>query len=201
MRNLVAFSMALALVAGTAAAQQAAQPQRLRGTVDAVDGQMLMLKSRDGGMVHVNLTDKTGYTGVVKASLDDIKPDKFVGIASMPQADGSHKALEVLIFPDSMRGSNEGHYAWDLQPQSMMTNANVTQVVEKVDGPVLTLKYKDGEKKIIVPKDTPIVTFDKADKSDVKAGAHAMVVAVKEDNGSWRANRILVGKNGTIPPM
>jgi len=206
MRNLVAFSMALALVAGTAAAQQAAQPQRLRGTVDAVDGQMLMLKSRDGGMVHVNLTDKTGYTGVVKASLDDIKPDKFVGIASMPQADGSHKALEVLIFPDSMRGSNEGHYAWDLQPQSMMTNANVTQVVEKVDGPVLKVKYKagdnTGEQTITVPKDAPIVTFDpNASRSDLKPGVGVMVVAVKQPDGMYTANRVLVGKNGVVPPM
>jgi hypothetical protein len=201
MRKLTTLSLALVLVAGAAVAQQAPPPQRLRGSIDAIDGQMLMLKSREGQMIHINVTDNTPLVGVVKASLADVKKDKFVGVASMPQADGTQKALEVLIFPDAMRGSNEGHYPWDLQPQSMMTNANVEQTVEKVDGPVLTLKYKDGEKTVIVPKDAPIVTFDKAERSDLKPGAHVMVVAAKQPDGMYTANRILVGKNGVVPPM
>jgi hypothetical protein len=200
MRGLVVTCLALCLVAGTAGAQQA-PPQRLRGSIEAIEAQGLKLKSREGPTINIKLTDNTAVVGVVKASLADVKVDKFVGIATLPQPDGTQRALEVLIFPESARGSNEGHYPWDLQPESMMTNATVAETVERVDGPVLTLKYKDGEKKITVPKEAPVVTFDKADRGDLKAGAHVMVVAAKQPDGSFTANRILVGKDGLVPPM
>jgi uncharacterized protein DUF5666 len=199
-RRTILLAAALVVAAGAASAQQA-PPQRLRGSIEAIEAQNLKLKSREGPTIDIKLTYATAVVGVVKASLADVQKDKFVGIAAMPQPDGTQRALEVLVFPEAARGSNEGHYPWDLQPESTMTNANVAETVERVEGPVLTLKYKDGEKKIFVPKEAPIVTFDKADRSDLKAGAHVMVVAAKQPDGSFTANRVLVGKNGVVPPM
>ena len=124
----------------------------------------------DGSELKVLLADNGGVTAIVKASLSDIKQGSFVGVAGMPRADGSQKAIEVLIFPEAMRGTGEGHYPWDVRPQSTMTNANVEQSVTGVDGQALTLKYKDGEKKIIVPPEAPIVAPTPGDKGDLKPG-------------------------------
>ena len=147
-------SMAIAI--GTASAQDTV---RIRGTIEHVDGSVYLVKARDGAELKVTLADNPQIAGVVKASLSDIKQGSFVGITGMPRPDGSQSALEVHIFPESMRGTGEGHYPWDLRPQSTMTNANVENVVTAVDGPTLTLKYKDGEKKIFVPADAPIVSY------------------------------------------
>jgi hypothetical protein len=202
-RRRFASLVAVALLASApvAEAQQQAPPQRLRGTIERVDGQSLKFKSREGAPLDVTMTDASAVVAVVKASLVDVKVDRFVGIATLPQPDGTQRALEVLILPESARGSNEGHYPWDLQPESMMTNANVAELVERVDGPMLTLRYKDGEKKIFVPKEAPIVTFAPGDRSLVQPGALAMVVAVKQGDGSFVASRLLVGKDGLVPPM
>jgi hypothetical protein len=135
---------------------------RVRGTIEKMEGQTLMVKSRDGADLKVVLADNALIVGIVKASVSDIKPGSSVGVTGMPQADGNQKALEVHIFPEAMRGTGEGHYPWDLRPQSTMTNANVVnveQTVTGVEGRTLTMKYKDGEKKIIVPPDVPIVTY------------------------------------------
>ena len=131
----------------------------------------------------------------------DIKQGSFVGITAMPQPDGSQSALEVHIFPESMRGTGEGHYPWDLRPQSTMTNANVEQVVAGVDGQTLTMKYKDGEKKIVVPASTPIVTYVAGDASELKPGAKVFVVAVKQPDGSLLGRAWRVGRDGLTPPM
>jgi hypothetical protein len=117
----------------------------------------------------------------------------------MPQPDGSQRALEVHIFPEAMRGTGEGHYPWDLRPQSMMTNANVDQVGATVDGRMLTLKYKDGEKKIFVPADTPIVVYDVGDRTDLKPGAPVFIVAVKQPDGRLEGRAWRVGRNGAAP--
>ena len=160
-----------------------------------------MVKARDGAELKVALADNPQIAGVVKASLSDIKQGSFVGVTAMPQADGSQRALEVHIFPEAMRGTGEGHYPWDLRPQSTMTNANVEQVVTAVDGQTLTLKYKDGEKKIFVPANAPIVVYVKGDKSDLKPGAKVFIAAIKQPDGTLQARAWRVGRDGVTPPM
>jgi hypothetical protein len=173
-----------ALLAAPLAQAQDSPPIRIRGTIESVDGATSVIKARDGTEFKVTVADKPQIAGIIKASLSDIKQNSFVGVTAMPQPDGSLNAVEVHIFPESMRGTGEGHYPWDLQPQSTMTNANVEQVVSAVDGRTLTLKYKDGEKKIAVPANAPIVTYVPGDKSDIKPGAKVFIVAVKQADGS-----------------
>ena len=198
-RLLGAMGLALVLAISAANAQDTV---RVRGTIERVDGPIYVVKSRDGSELKITLAENAGVTAVIKAALADVKPGTFVGIASMPQADGGQRALEVLIFPEAMRGTGEGHYAWDLRPQSMMTNANVEQTVTGVDGPTLTLKYKDGEKKIVVPPDAPIVAFAPGDKAELKPGAKIFIAAAKKQpDGSLQAARIAYGKDGLTPPM
>jgi hypothetical protein len=175
--------------------------QRPRGTIERIDGSTYVVTARDGAELGVMLADNPQIVGVVKASLSDIKQGSFVGITAMPQADGSQSALEVHIFPEAMRGSGEGHYPWDLRPQSTMTNANVDQIVAAVDGQTLTVKYKDGEKKIFVPADTPIVAYVPGDRSDLKPGAKVFIVAVKQPDGTLHGRAWRVGRDGVTPPM
>jgi hypothetical protein len=198
----MAFMAAVLFAYGpTAALAQAAQPVRVRGTVVSLEGSTLRVKSRAGQDVSIRLAENWAVSGVVKAHLDDIKPGTFVGVAALPQAGESLRAIEVLIFPESMRGTGEGHSPWDLLPQSSMTNAAVASVVQGVNGRTLTLSYKGGEKTITVPPDAPIVTFGPAEKSDVKAGAAVFVPVQRQADGSLQASRVLVGKDGVVPPM
>jgi hypothetical protein len=175
---------------------------RVRGTIERVEGQTLVVKSRDGAELKVALADNAVIVALAKASLSDIKPGSFVGVTGMPQPDGSQKALEVHIFPEAMRGTGEGHRPWDLHPQSTMTNANVEQTVAGIDGHTLTLKYKDGEKKIIVPSDTPIVTYMPGDKSELKPGVKIFITAAnRQPDGTLQAPRVNFGRGGLTPPM
>jgi hypothetical protein len=190
-----------AILAATVAWAQSSPPVRVRGTIVRLDGSIYVVKARDGAELNVTLADDPQIAGVVKASISDIKQGSFVGIAAMPQADGSQRALEVLIFPEKMRGTGEGHYPWDLQPQSTMTNANVEQIVTGNDGQLLTLKYKDGEKKIIIPPDIPIVTFVPGDKGELKPGAKVFIVAAKQPDGTLQGRAWRVGRDGIAPPM
>jgi hypothetical protein len=176
-------------------------PMRIRGTIERVDGSTYIIKARDGAELKIALAEKPQIAGVAKASLDDIKPGLFVGVTALPQADGTLKAVEVHIFPESMRGTGEGHYPWDLRPQSTMTNANVEQVGTSVEGRTLTLKYKGEEKKIFVPADAPIVIYVPGDKSDLKPGSKVFVVAVKHPDGSLEGRAWRVGRDGLTPPM
>jgi hypothetical protein len=185
-----------------ASATSAQETVRVRGTIEDVEGQTLVVKSRDGADVKVELADNAPVVGIVNASLSDIKPGSFVGVTGMPQADGSQKAVEVHIFPEAMRGTGEGHRPWDLRPQSTMTNANVEQTVAGVDGRTLTLKYKDGEKKVIVPPDAPIVSYVPGDKSELKPGVKIFIAAATANpDGTLQAPRVNFGKNGLTPPM
>jgi len=190
----------LSLLAATATAQTA-PPMRVRGTIASIDGQNLTVTARDGATVPIKLAADYAVTAVVKADMSDIAVGKYVGIAAMPQGDDAEKALEVLVFPEAARGSGEGHYAWDLAPGSMMTNATIAQAVDKVDGRNLTLKHKDGETQIAVPQDVPIVTFAPGDRSLLMPGAGIMVSVVKQPDGTMTASRVLVGKDGVKPPM
>jgi outer membrane lipoprotein SlyB len=194
-----AAGLALLLSVASVSAQQ---PVRVRGEIEKVDGNKLTIKSREGATVTVVLKDGAQVNGVEKAMLSDIKQNSFVGITAMPQPDGSRKAIEVHIFPESRRGAGEGDRAWDLVPNSTMTNANVEQLVTAVDGPTLTMKYKDGEKKIMVPNNATIVQFVSGDKSELKPGAKIFVAAgTKLPNGDIETAGINVGKNGITPPM
>jgi hypothetical protein len=175
---------------------------RLRGTIVEVAGNVLSVRTRDGASVTIKLTDNATVTGVTKASLADIKQNSYVGITAMPRPDGAQTAMEVHIFPEARRGAGEGHRPWDLGPQSTMTNANVEQLVSGVDGPVLTMKYKDGEKKIVVPNNIPIVKFVTGDRGELKPGAHIFVGAgTLQPDGSIAATGVNVGRDGIAPPM
>jgi hypothetical protein len=201
-RALSVAGFALLFVTSTSFARQPPQV-RVRGTVDAVDGSMLTVKSRDGQTTyHVKLADNAAVRGIIKASLTDIKDNSFIGVTGMPQADGSQKAVEIHIFPDALRGTGEGHRPWDLMPNSTMTNAAVAQMVKGVDGNEITLKYKEGDKKIVVTPETVIVAFVPGDKSELKPGAKIFIGgAAKGDDGTLEAAAINVGREGLTPPM
>lgn len=187
------------VVTSAAVAQQ--KPIRVRGTVEAVNGPMLTIKTREGSEVKAKLGDKTKVVAVVKASYADIKQGSFIGVTGMPQADGSQKCKEIHIFPEDMRGTGEGHRPWDLEPNSTMTNATVDQMVTAKDDHSITLKYKDGEKKIAVGSDCPIVTYKPGDKAELKPGAKIFIgAATKEADGTLSFGRINVGRDAP-PPM
>jgi hypothetical protein len=190
----------VAALAATAALAQAPQTVRLRGVIEKVDGNEVTAKSDKGDELKINLADKMTVVGVVKASLADIKDGDFIGSGAMPQPDGSQKAIEVHIFPEQMRGTGEGFRPWDGAPNSTMTNGTAGSAVTGVDGPVVTVKYKDGEQKIIVGPDVPIVRYEIADMSAVKPGvAFTVVSATKQPDGSFNINRINVGPDGVVP--
>jgi hypothetical protein len=191
-----------AMLLATAATTWAQESVRVRGTIERVEGQTLLVKARDGAELKVVLPDNAVVVGLVKASLADIKPGSFVGVTGMPQADGSQKAVEVHIFPEAMRGTGEGHRPWDLRPQSTMTNGNVERTVAAVDGQTLTLKYKDGDKKVIVSPDTPIVTYVTGSRSELTPGTKIFIAAAtKRPDGTLEAPRVNFGKDGLTPSM
>jgi len=191
-----------AILAAPVAWAQETPPVRVRGTIQGViDSAAYVVMTRDGAELKVTLAEKPQIAGIVKASLSDIKEGSFVGVTAMPKADGSLSALEVHIFPEAMRGTGEGHYPWDLRPQSTMTNANVEQIAAAVDGRTLTLKYKDEEKKIFVPADAPIVAYVPGDMSDLKPGAKVLIIAAKQPDGTLQGRAWRVGRDGLMPPM
>ena len=176
-------------------------PVRVRGTIERVEGDIYVVKARGGAELKVKLADKATVVALIKATLADIKQGSYVGVAGMPQPDGSQKALEVHIFPEAMRGTGDGHRGWDLQPSSTMTNGNVEQTSASSDGQVLMLKYKDGEKKIVVPAASPIVVYVPGDVTELKPGASIFIAAaVKQPDGTLQAPRVNVGR-GVAPPM
>jgi hypothetical protein len=187
---------AIATIVTDAVAQQ---PVRVRATIEQVDGNVLSLKARDGTPLKLVLADNAVVTAVMKRSLDDIKVGEFVGTAATLQ-DGTWKALEVHIFPESMRGTGEGHRPWEL-PQSSMTNATVTDRVKNIDGLTVTLRHKEGEHKIVVTEATPIVGYEVGERADLKVGRAIFVSgATKGEDGNLRAARISVEKTAP-PPM
>ncbi|MCZ3374815.1 hypothetical protein [Rhizobium sp. AG207R] len=193
--------MVLALGAATTLSAQAADKARVRGVVESLSGDTLMVKSREGKDVTIKLKSGWAVNGIVNASVTDIKPGDFVGIASVPTDSGINGALEVLIFPAAMKGTGEGDYGWDLKPKSSMTNATVASAVTSVNGPTLSLTYKGGEKKISIPPGTPVVTFGKATKDDIKPGAGVIINGMTDGDNTVESDRVVVGINGVIPPM
>jgi hypothetical protein len=207
MRNktrLLAASLAFATLLGAAAwPQQPPTPTvRIRGTIEAIDGPMLSIKSREGTDMKVKMTDNAAVFAVVKTELSAIKEGSYIGVTAMPEPDGTQKAVAVHIFPENQRGAAEGFRPWDARPNSTMTNATVAQTVKGTDGQNILVKYKDGEKKVVVPPETPIVTFVASDKSEVKPGAKLIIFgAAKKEDGTLEANRVNVGRDGITPPM
>jgi hypothetical protein len=177
-------------------------PPRLRGTLDQVNGNALAIKARNGTSSTVQLKGDAPVVAAEKGAMSDIKDNSFVGITATAQPDGTIKAVEVHVFAEPLRGTGEGHYPWDLMPNSTMTNAAVTQQVKKVDGNTLSLKYKDGEKTIVVPSDAPIVNLVPGSKADLKPGTKIFVPRwEKKADGSWEAAVVVVGRDGITPPM
>jgi hypothetical protein len=201
MPRLVVAAFATCIFASSASAQQA-PTVRIRGTIESVDGNKLAIKTREGTDVKVNMTDNVAVFAVVKTSLSEIKDGSYIGVTGMPEPDGTQKAIAVHIFPENQRGAAEGFRPWDARANSTMTNATVAQTVKGTDGQNITVKYKDGEKKVVVPPDTPIVTFIASDKSEIKPGAKLIIFgAAKKEDGSLEANRVNVGRDGITPPM
>jgi hypothetical protein len=200
-RALVASLMVMSL-AGLEARSQQPPTMRVRGTIEAVDGSLLTVKSRDGSELKVRMTDNVAVVGIAKIAMSEIKQGSYIGVSAMPEPDGTQKAIAVQIFPEAQRGVAEGFRPWDLRPNSTMTNATVAETVAGTDGQNILVKYKDGEKKVVVPPGTPIVTFVPSDKSELKAGAKIIIFgAIKKEDGTLEANRVNVGVDGLTPPM
>jgi hypothetical protein len=195
-------ALLIAAVSAVAFAQAPANPPvRIRGTVEKFDGQNLTVKARNGETMNIKLADNYMVMGVAKASVADIGSGKFIGTTTVGERDGALVALEVHIFPEAMRGTGEGHYDWDLRPASKMTNANVANVVNMGKDRVLTVQYKGGEKKVLVPEDAAVVSFTPSDRSELKPGAPVFVNSQRQADGTLTAPRVNVGLNGQVPPM
>jgi hypothetical protein len=194
-----AFAFVLLLLAvGVSGAQQ--QTLRVTGVVESFDGGVLAIRSDKLGEVKVSLAANATVFGVAEAKLADVKPGSYIGVGAMPQPDGSQRAIQVTILAESQRGLSEGHRPWDARPNSTMTNGTVDQTVGSVDGQVVMIKYKDGEKKIVVPPDAIIRAYVVGDKSELKPGARiAIVRALKKSDGALEADRVNVGRGEVVP--
>jgi hypothetical protein len=198
--RLLPIALAACLLAVTALAQNA-PPTWIRGTIASLKDQTLTIKTREGSKMDVVLNDPLTVRTVKKLTLADLKQGTYVGIATRTGKDGKPQTIEVLVFPAAMRGVGEGHYPWDLEQGSMMTNATVSAVVTAKSGRDLTLTYKDGTQQITVPPNVPIVTFAPAVRTDLKPGAHVMFGAAKNADGKLTASSVTVGTHGVNPPM
>ena len=200
LRPLFAVAM-LAASTTYALAQQSPTPSRVRGTVEGVNGDVLAVKSRGGQDVSLHMTPDVRVLGITKIPLSDIKVGSFVGTTTVPGPGGTQNAVEVHVFPEAMRGTGEGSRPWDLRPHSSMTNATVADSVVSNDGHTLLIKYRGGEKKVLVSPETPIVTYVPGDKSELKAGAKVIAFTKKLPDGSLETDRVGVGRDGLTPPM
>ena len=201
-RMKVVVSLAgLAFAGGVFAQTPAAKPTRIRGDIISLNGDVLKVHRRSGDTVSIELQPAATVSAVKAMQLSDIKPGTFVGTAATTGTDGKLTATEVVVFPESARGTGEGHYAWDLGPNSTMTNANVDTVVKGTDGRNLKLSYKGGSDEVTVPPNVPIVTFTPAARTDLTPGKQVFVVAATGSHGDYVAQRLVVEKDGVVPPM
>lgn len=188
------------LLASGAFAQNTGSPARLRGKIDAVTADSLKLTLRNGNQASAKLLPSTRVVWLTVAQPTDIKKGSYVGTAAIPQQDGTLKALEVQVFPESMRGVGEGSRGWDLSPGSSMTNGTVGNLIS-ANGRTMTITYKGGEKRVVIPDDVPIVTYEPADRSALTVGANVLVNGRRAADGTVTASSVSVGKNGLVPPM
>src|SRR5216117_2044986 len=192
-------ALLITAVSAAAIAQAPANPPvRIRGTVERIDRTNLTVKTNTGQSMNVKLADNYVVVGIAKASLADVASGKFIGTTTVGERDGALVALEVHIFPENMRGTGEGHYDWDLRPTNKMTNANVANVTSMGKDRVLTVQYKGGEKKVLVPEKAVIVSFAPDDRSELKPGVQVFVNAQRQPDGSLTAARVNVGLYGQV---
>ena len=196
---VAAILVPIALSSGPARAD--GEPARVRGTVASLEGTKLVVHAKDGKDVAITLADKFGAIAVVKASMADIKQGTFIGTATATQPDSTLRSVEVVVFPDNMRGTAEGHYPWDLPGSSKMTNGTVSNAVKGVDGQTVTVTYKGGEKKIDIPANVPVVALVPSSAADIQAGQAVFVPGQRQADGSIHAGAVLFGKDGLVPPM
>ena len=203
MSRAIRFSMLAFAIGGFAAAAvaQTAQTTRIRGTIAAMDGQVMIVTTREGPKLPITLTEPLTVSAVKALDLAAIQPGSYIGAASELGPDGQLQAIEVLVFPEAARGAGEGHRDWDLKPGSLMTNATVATAAQGSAGRDVELTYKDGSKKLHVPAGAPVVTFVPAERADLKPGAPVFLTATKNADGSLSAARVVVGKDGVAPPM
>jgi hypothetical protein len=200
-RLALAFAAALIPMTLSASAFADGTPVRVRGSVVSLEGTKLVVHAKDGKDITVNLNDNFAALAVVKSSMADIKEGTFIGTATVTQPDSTLRSMEVVVFPDKMRGTGEGHYPWDLGSNSMMTNATVSNAVKGVEGQTITVTYKGGEKKIDVPANVPVVTIVPATREEIKPGAIVFVPTMRQADESLTGGAVLFGKDGVIPPM
>ena len=196
-----ALSFGIVILTGFNGTAIAADVVRVRGVIEASDGSKITVKTREGASTAIALAAAVKVMAVAKASVEDIKPGDFVGIASLPKSKGGDGAVEVLIFPAAMKGTGEGSYPWDLKPQSTMTNATVSNAVKEVDGHEVTVKVNGKDKKISVADGTVVVTLAPAAAADLKPGATVFVPTERSPDGTLTAGFVIVGANGIVPPM
>ncbi|MCP3379751.1 MULTISPECIES: hypothetical protein [unclassified Bradyrhizobium] len=196
-----ALGFGIVILNGFNGAAIAADAVRVRGVIEATDGSKMTVKTREGASTAIALAAAVKVMAVAKASVEDIKPGDFVGIASLPKSKGGDGAVEVLIFPAAMKGTGEGSYPWDLKPQSTMTNATVSNAVKEVDGHEVTVKVNGKDKKISVADGTVVVTLAPATAADLKPGTTVFVPTERGTDGTLTAGFVIVGANGIVPPM
>jgi hypothetical protein len=198
---VIAIFASAVLLAGPSFAQQP-QPVRIRGAIETIDGPNLTITSRSGEVVKVQLADNARFTAIVKASAADLKPNTYIGVTSVAAADGSDKAVAVHIFPEERRGTAEGRMAWDLLPDSKMTNGALSLQVAGVQGGIMTVTYKGQESKIALTPETKIVAFAGGDKGELKPGTQIIIfAATRNEGGTLQAPAISYGRDGLTPPM
>jgi hypothetical protein len=192
--------VALSVAVSIAALAQSVQTRRISGTVEKADGGMLVVKPQSGDAVTIHLAEQVSVYGVSMGAMADLKPNAFIGVGAMPQADGSQRAMQITVFAESQRGLGEGFRPWDRAPNSTMTNGTVDTRVGAVDGPTLTVKYRGGEQKIVVPPDAVILAYSIGDKSELKPGAHIAIIGARpRADGTLDASRVNVGRGDVVP--
>ena len=203
MMRKIAIAGLIALAVGPALAQTppAGTPTRIRGTVDKLDGQNLMVKSRDGQTLTIELAANVAVITLVKKSIADIKAGDYVASTGVKGTDGKIHAIEVRIFPEAARGTGEGQYPWDLMPDSIMTNATVGKVDQAPQGPVLHVTFKGTESEYTVGPEVPVLANGPGDISLLKPGVAVFVIALKHKDGKLTSARLYAEKDGIKPPM
>lgn len=199
-KRLIQAALAFGMLTGVVWAQTP-PPTRVRGTIAALAGTMMTVNSRDGQKLEIALADNVTVSTVKQLPLSGVAAGSYIGTATRTGVDGRPEAIEVLVFPDAMRGAGEGHYAWDLEPGSMMTNGTIDGVAEVAAGRDLKISYKGETISVHVPPAAPVVTFERGDKDDLKPGAAVFLAATRNADGHLSAARVTVGKNGVVPPM
>ncbi len=174
---------------------------RVRGSVESFTPPQLVLKERSGETLTLHVPDEIRVAEVLPTDIATIRPGAFIGTAALQRSDGRLEALEVVVFPESARGTGEGHYPWDLKPESTMTNATVADLVKSAESRTLTLRYRDGEKKVLIPPGVPVVTFKPGDRSLIVPGAKVFIVAEPQPDDTLVVKRLLAGRKGFAPPM